>query len=361
MNKKLSVIAVSAALALGSLSVQAETKIYGVAHVSVDSLSGLADKTIDSDGDGTNDDVGIFVSSNASRIGFSGDVDAGEGLKGIWKIEQGVALDSGGASLSNYNSYAGLSGGFGTAMIGYHDSPVKLVGRKVDLFGDTIADSRSIIGAGAGANFAEKRLGGIGYMNKFGDVGLMVGYVPQDTNGENATGFVVSVDYSMKDMYVGLGYHSLSAEMGGNPDGDSESAMRLGFMMKFGTFGVNALYQTVDGYSANGDNSRATMGLGGSMGLGDAGTLKLQYYAAGANDNAATDDGATMVALGYDHKLGKDVTVYAVYAGVTNDDAGKYKVGGGGHGTASQTITTAASDGTTEANSGISLGMKFKF
>lgn len=58
------------------MTAMAETQVYGKAHVSIDMLSDVVDADQDSDGDGTNDDVGMFISSNSSNIGFKGDVDA---------------------------------------------------------------------------------------------------------------------------------------------------------------------------------------------------------------------------------------------------------------------------------------------
>ncbi len=50
---------------------------------------------------------------------------------------------------TNRNSFIGLSGNFGTTLVGRHDTPLKLVGRKADLFGDQIGDSRNLITTGS--------------------------------------------------------------------------------------------------------------------------------------------------------------------------------------------------------------------
>ena len=47
------------------------------------------------------------------------------------------------------NTFIGLKGDWGTVLLGKHDTPLKLVGRAVDLFGDTMADSRNVMGGGS--------------------------------------------------------------------------------------------------------------------------------------------------------------------------------------------------------------------
>src|SRR5574340_529554 len=95
---------------------------------------------------GTSD---LQFSSNASRIGFKGAEDLGGGLSAIWQIESGVSVDEGSGSWASRNTFLGLKGGFGTVLAGNHDTPLKPVGRAVDLFGDTMADSRNVLGGGS--------------------------------------------------------------------------------------------------------------------------------------------------------------------------------------------------------------------
>lgn len=361
MNKKLSVLAVGAVLAMGAMAAQADPKVYGKANVSLDSTSGLAN------------DAGLWASSNNSRWGIKGDVDAGEGVKAIYQMEQGVYLDQGGAAISSYNSFAGVSfGPAATVMIGYHDNPLKLIGRKVDLFGDTIGDSRAITGYGtpstpavpatattaavkAGPAFTESRLSsGIGYMGKFGDIGVTVGFVPQDGRPKGFNGYVASVEYGTKTLYVGAGIHGVTLADGA----DSESAMRLGASYTINNMiKINALYSSVSGYAMNKDNSRSAMGLGAAFAINDMQAVKFQYYTVGENGiSGAAKDSGTLMALGYDYKMSKDVTAYAVYAAASNDDAGTVAIGSAS-GVKSDGGAAVAGD----SNSGLSLGVVFGF
>jgi predicted porin len=134
--KKILAVAIATAFAAPAFAATSNVDVYGKLHMSVNWYN-----------DQPSDINDIGISSNASRFGLKGSEDLGRGLKGIWQIESGVNLDEQTGTLANRNSFVGLSGGWGTALLGNHDTPLKLVGRKVDLFGDTIADSRNVMAA----------------------------------------------------------------------------------------------------------------------------------------------------------------------------------------------------------------------
>jgi predicted porin len=52
--------------------------------------------------------------------------------------------NNGGISIRN--SFVGLAGGFGTALVGRHDTPLKISTGKLDLFSDTVADYNGTVG-----------------------------------------------------------------------------------------------------------------------------------------------------------------------------------------------------------------------
>jgi predicted porin len=121
---------------------------------------------------------GFDVASRATRLGFKGSEDLANGLKAIWKIELQVDIaDRGGTCaattafdygyslgsptlnqgnvsgncdskdfISARNAYIGLAGGWGTFLVGRHDTPYKMSTGKLDLFADTLADYNSNIG-----------------------------------------------------------------------------------------------------------------------------------------------------------------------------------------------------------------------
>lgn len=73
---------------------------------------------------------------NNSYLGFRGQKNLGGGLHGIWQLETAVAIDQGdGDPLGNRNTFAGLSGGFGTVRLGNMDTPFKEAGDELGFLG----------------------------------------------------------------------------------------------------------------------------------------------------------------------------------------------------------------------------------
>jgi predicted porin len=74
---------------------------------------------------------------NNSYIGFKGDKDLGHGLQGIWQLETAVSIDvsDNGEPFANRNSFAGLSGSFGTVRLGRMDTPLKEAVEDVSFLG----------------------------------------------------------------------------------------------------------------------------------------------------------------------------------------------------------------------------------
>jgi len=89
----------------------------------------------------------------ASRIGVKGSEDLGNGLKAIYQVEFGINLnDTDNAITDNNdgityrNTFVGLAGNWGTALVGRHDTPLKISTAKLDLFADTMADYNGTVG-----------------------------------------------------------------------------------------------------------------------------------------------------------------------------------------------------------------------
>jgi predicted porin len=185
MNKKLLTLAVAAALTAPTAAM-AEAILYGKLHVSVDYtdvdsvlLTGVDGPIIGGRVNqdtgaveavpayrGSQDYTGFSVNGNnnyvprnqsrANRIGVKGSEDLGNGLKAVYQVEFGVQLAdesqnnvaSGGDAVSMRNSYVGLASGFGTVLVGRHDTPMKISTGPLDLFSDTLADFNGTVGFG---------------------------------------------------------------------------------------------------------------------------------------------------------------------------------------------------------------------
>lgn len=165
MNKKLVTLAVAAAMAAPAAAM-ADATLYGKLNVGINYVDqengfkgwGLSDnKAVQGwtfDGSSTARIPFITTPQGpANRIGVKGSEDLGNGLKAIYQIELGFSLSdsantpvSGNESITMRNTFAGLSGGWGTFLAGRHDTPLKISTGPLDLFADTLADYNNTVG-----------------------------------------------------------------------------------------------------------------------------------------------------------------------------------------------------------------------
>lgn len=133
MQKKLIALALASAFAApAAFAATANVDVGGTMNFSVDYL----------DSDNAINGGNLNVSSNSSNIFFKGSEDLGGGLKAIWQIQtyfsagktgnNDTAFGAAADGVSSGNTYVGLSGNFGTVLLGKHEAPAKLIGRSVD-------------------------------------------------------------------------------------------------------------------------------------------------------------------------------------------------------------------------------------
>lgn len=369
MRKNTLAIAIAAALAV-PMAAQADTTLYGQGHVSIDYLQ--ADNATVA---GTTDDDGIDLSSNSSRLGIKGSHKLSDSLAAVYQFEWGISVDGDGGNLSERNRLVGLKGGFGTFVLARHDTPMKVVGRKADLFWSTqLGQNRSITARDpdGGIGFDLRLNNVIGYISpNFGPAHIFAAYstdhgagpnnssnLVNSTGGSNlnnerdAVSVALIVGGGKKPYYAGIGYevHNIDAVAGAQ---DDESAIRLSGSYKFGPVKVVGFYQLGSDIGFTAGNDRDLYGLGAAFTAGPN-TFKAQWYRADDSDVGAGSDGADMYAIGWDHALSKSTSVYAQYAALDNDSNGNWFLGGSGH-------DANARPTTGEEASGVSLGMRIKF
>ena len=307
MKKNLIALAVAGALAVPAAAM-AEATIYGKLHMSVDMY--------DNGGNGPDEAGGVAVSSNSSRFGFKGSEDLGNGLSAIWQAESQINMDDGDGDLTNRNTYVGLKGGFGTLMAGHHDSPVKTIGRKVDLFGDQVGDSRSIIrGRVGGADYDQRNSNMIMYVTPaMGALQGAIQYVPDENDEDTTDETTLSIAgwYNAGPLYVGLGYNETQADDNA-PGYEDETVIRLVAAYQLDALKLTALYQAAEGVGYV-DQDADAYGIGAAFNMGGGNTIKGQYYMLDADG-----DEASTLAIGFDHAMSKQTSVYAAYALSDND------------------------------------------
>jgi predicted porin len=362
MNKKLLPLAISAALAAGVAApgaASADVTIYGKLHMSLDyfkSKHGPSDWPYDKISD-------VQVSSNSSRIGFKGSEELGGGLKAVWQIESGVNLNNGNGEWSSRNSFLGLSGGWGTVIAGKHDTPMKIVSRKLDPFGDTIFDTRAIMGSGsvAGSNQFNLRTNNtVAYISpSWGGFSVIGAYVADYTDNSSRPSdndfkaYSASATYSNGPLYAAVAYEKHKA---GGSNSFEPSMVRGGVSYKFGAFKLGFAAEKGNKDSSDGNQVLESIDrwAGNVFGTYDFGnnTIKLQYTKAG---EAVNNDKSYMWSVGFDHKFSERTKIYAVGGQLNQDDDARYVLGGG-HNT--NTFNTAPVG---ENQNSISVGLVHTF
>ncbi len=343
------VFALEMCVAAGDGEQSLEWTLYGGVHVSAEILD-----------DGEESDE--YLSSNKSRLGFKGSSTLGEGpLKAIWQIETTVKLDESGTELATRNSFAGLSGPFGTVLGGRHDTPLKSLARKADMMGDRLADSRNIIGqAGAGYDLRPNNV--LMYKSPvWCGLTAAAAYSLDDGDGDTsvASGTVM---YKADGLLLGLGYEKHGKMLTAvDTDGDgetdapsdrSEAACRAVAKYQWDEFAVSALYEGIlDGGGVSGAD-RKSWGIGGSYALGDF-VFRGQYYSTGGVDGVP-DAGAYMLGGAVDWIVGERTVLYVACATTANESAATHRMTGGAHG---QKVTPAAGNDP----SGVACGVIHSF
>ena len=396
MNKKLIALAIVSAISTPAMADSNSVVIYGLLSAGVDSVKN-GDGTLDYNTAGTNvsthntNRVGR-VSDYASRIGFKGSEDLGNGLSGIWQIEQQINTDSnsggafGGANLRN--TFVGLkSANVGTVLMGTHDTAYKLSTSRLDVFSDTLGDYNSLMGnattrtavsannvvigsnatAVGASSYMDRRLGNsVVYMTpKLGGFSAMVGYsfgAETALNGANDSGEAVSANvmYETGPLFLTAAYDKQkygSANTGtfsgttANPADSENEAWKLGAGFNFGNTTLGVAYEDSDDeFGTNGANvlGHKTWYVSAKHQMG-AIALKAAY--ADADDNATSSSGAKQASVGADYSFSKRTTMYALYTQIKNDTNAAYNF----------TYNPAAGIGAGDKVSGFSLGMKHAF
>lgn len=309
MKKNIVALAVASAIAAPVAMADAPV-VYGQINVAIDSLSG---------GDAA--DEGMRTTDRDSRIGIKGSEDLGNGLKAVYKMEQSLKVaDS--FSFGGRNAYVGLAGGFGTVLVGRHDSPLKMSQPK-DLFGDsTYADigKDSMHGnLGLLGKAGENRFDNvIAYVSPtFSGVKLIAASVAgenmdnddiDDTKATLTDAYSVALTYgSTKDgLYLAAAMDSASEEV----FGADWTHTRFSAQYKTGGLTVNGIYQTFDdGESADNAKEGTNMQIGVGYKMGKF--MPKAKYA--TTDFEADRDNGTAYGIGVDYALGKKTKAYVEY------------------------------------------------
>ena len=356
-------IAIASAIALASITAaHAAPTVYGKAFLTLDYVS------TDYDAANKTDEDTFKLTSNQSRIGFKGDDDLTDTTKLIYQLEYQINPDDDSQQFKSRNTYVGLAHNtLGTVLAGRHDTPLKLVQNKVDVFNDTLFDM-----ANAGVS-GENRANNVLAYQSPALVGMPVTFIgavsfdqcakndddkcvatpavaavaPQaiyDVTGKNIIGYTkgtpakaavyrdkknaysAMVNYDQNGVYIGLGYDN-------SVYGKDTSGWRLAGSVDMGKMNMvdgltlGALYQD---YDFNTDDNEQSWLLSGKYKIGATPWAVKAQYIDTSNQNGVKDRDATEVALGAEYSFNKATKGHLYAAQIDTDNVSDRTIVGGG-------------------------------
>lgn len=303
MKKSLIALAVAGAFAAPAFAATSNVDVYGILNVAIQ----------DTDVSGKD----IQVTDNYSRIGFKGSEDLGGGLKAIWQIESGLGGGSDGmgtGSIGTRNTFVGLAGGFGTVLMGRHDTPYKIATGKYDVFADTIGDYNlgradlSVI-----ENTHDYRSpNAIAYISpSIGGLTVAAAVIATNSaanldDGDSMDAYSLAAMYANGPLTVDVAYQDVKAV-------DSKG-LKIGAGYTMGDLKLGVVYEDIDSGSTSPVRDGDSWLINAVYNMG-AIALKASY---GSVDTDFAD--GNMWALGADYNLSKRTTAYVVYANGDDDN-----------------------------------------
>ena len=323
MNKKLLTAAMAAAIVAPTL-VSADTTVYGRINNTLTYKNWGQNNT---QNDGQWD-----VESNASRFGFKGSEDLGNGLKGLFQLEMAVdtanGLGNSDANVSTRLGWVGLSGGFGTAAIGRQWTPYYGSVNKTDIFQMAGMNNYTLLGTLKTILNADNDNDN-NIDDTSGRTGDAVAYISPDFSGfsakvaavmaaendvpnlnnENVDVAMVSLDYNNGPLSIGIGTQFFG---GDNDKDDYDDFSNLDDTV----YGVGAKYTFADTVALIGqyesyDGDQYAYALAAEYYFGNN-TLR-GVYAYMDTDDTGPDDDYTSYGIELQHAFSKRTRIYASY------------------------------------------------
>jgi len=302
--KKLIAAAVATAVIAPMTAVAAGPTLYGLVHMSVGYY----------DDDTKGGYSSMNVASNSSRMGIKGSEDLGNGLKVGYQYEWAVGVDGNAQDMAQRNRGITVSGGFGTALLGRWDTPMKSLGYKANIFGQRSGDMLSLTRAGTSA-IDNRQNNVIAYVSpNMSGAQAKLAYV---TDVTSATGddtdndaFSGTLTYSNGPLFLGAGYTQVMAFA------DDEKDYRLVASYKAGAFKVAGAYTDINNGNGVKDQDYNVWLISGQYTFGNN-TIKAQYVDK-SEGLSNSDDDAQNWAIALDHKMSKRTMAYVEYGQLNN-------------------------------------------
>lgn len=326
---------------------QSSITIYGVADAAI-SVEDLGAPGTDTD---------TFINSgnqSSSRIGFRGTEDLGYGLKALFNVEAGIALDTGAsdaAGLFQRRAVIGVQHAWGTLTIGREYSPIASVAAASDILGQGFYGTNlSAFGTNPAIPRLTRRLSNSVNVKStpWRNFAILAAYSAAPSSNEpvdpapsnNMKG--VALEYAGGPFYIGGGFHILKRLPTGD---DKEYALGAGFTFNQFDIKANGLIADQEGP----DNRFQQYNLGASMTIGPN-----KFFVNGQHNKREGVKGNAF-SIAYSYNLSKRTNLYASFAKMWNDDGALFSLNSAG---TSLTLPVTAPGSDQRA---LSLGVRHSF
>ncbi len=318
MKRQILAAAIAAVVAVPVTATAGDVTLYGVMHMSIDSLDNKNNSGAGPGGsanwDGGTDMVdGSSVQSHFSRFGIKGTEDLGNGLSAFFQMEfHLVDAEDGGDLTNGRNTFVGLAGNWGKVALGHNDSPYKKSTGSLELFPSIQGDYNQL-------GIEDERLGNSLFYyspnwNGF-SFGAAITMPSEDDNEDGVEGSSLAGTYKNGPWFASLAYEEFSQDHADDTLGTSIDKWRLGLGWTANALHVGFIYEDRDGDEGDRGDNEESWQISGSYTFGNN-VLKAAY---GEQEDYADDD-HEQFSIGLDHKLSKRTKVYAVYADHDSDD-----------------------------------------
>jgi predicted porin len=331
MKKSLLALSILGAFA-GVAQAQTNVTMYGVADAGLVRLDNGAAKI-------TKLDSGVY---SGSRLGFKGTEDLGGGLQGLFVLETGINIDTGGFAQGNTafgrQAYVGLGGNFGSVKLGRQQTFSYYAQAAIDPFGIGLAgDSTKFFGGATRQNntikYESTNYSGFsaGVSHSFGE---LTGAPSTESNGANNA---VSFQYNNGPIFVETFYEQSKGPIAAP---NRTKIFNVGGTYDFGVAKAHLMFDRVrndiSGVAPNYNYRDALVGVSVPFG---ASTFLADYIK--RTDKFGSSD-AKQYAIGYTYAMSKRTTLYTSYSRTTNDSGVAYGAPGTNPGGAPGVVTQPA-------------------
>ncbi|WP_295641222.1 porin [uncultured Methylibium sp.] len=266
--------------------------------------------------------------------GMRGSEDLGNGLKAVFNLESDFGGDTGGSrglgsisSAFGRQANVGLSGGFGTVLLGRQYSPAIIAELGTDPRGYkesysmllpyalTQAPAGNDVGPNNGLGIFTSNL--VSYSNSFGPVNLGVAYGFGEVAGDNSAGRTISLGLSYSGpVVVSFSYQTIRG-LGVGAD-DETKRLGVGLAVPLGDFTIKGLFAKAEYESPGVPTDKVdNFGVGADWRWSPANSATLALY---QGKNKGIADGTTRsIVLSNDHSLSKRTVLYGQFVHVDRD------------------------------------------